>query len=75
MERHISYEKQSVPGSLGVKPVTLLLQRPAPEGCRSEECLRRTKASSRSAAPKPGPGELFLRCKSDQDNHELKTLQ
>lgn len=24
------------------------------------------------SAPKPGPRELFLKCKSDQDNHELK---
>lgn len=34
VERHISDEKQSVPGSLGVKPMTPLLRRPAPCGAQ-----------------------------------------
>lgn len=75
MERHISDEKQSVPRRLGVKPVTPLLWRPAPVGHSSEKCPRRTKSSSSPPATKPGPRESFLKCKSDQDNHQLKTLQ
>ena len=67
--------RESAPGGLGVKPLTPLLRRPAPAGCRSGECLRRAKASPSPSAPKPSPRKLFLKCKSDQDNHELKTLQ
>lgn len=75
VERRISEEERSAPGSLGVKPLTPLLRRPAPAECRSRERLRRAKASPSPSAPKPSPRKLFLKCKSDQDNHELKTLQ
>lgn len=74
-ERHISEEKQSVPRSLGVRLVISLFWRPALVGRRRNYAPEELRLPPVTQPLKPGPMEIFLKCKLDQDNRQLKTLQ
>lgn len=74
-ERHISEEKQSVPRSLGVRLVISLFWRPALVGRRRNYAPEELRLPPVTQPLKPGPVEIFLKCKLDQDNRQLKTLQ